>query len=176
TINSTINVSSQINNIPILNGTNFKVWKEVIETVLNYVDLDLALWIEKNCEEVKIEKWIRFHRMCLMIMKHSIPKAFWNFIYKSQSARKCLKELNNSLPKMKRRRRYKGKENIRDYIMDMSNLVSKLKSLNLELACALDLISLPAHFRQLKVSYNTQKDKWSLNKLISHCVQVEERL
>jgi len=26
------------------------------------------------------------------------------------------------------------------------------------------------------VSYNTQKDKWSLNELISHCVQEEERL
>ncbi|RDX81817.1 hypothetical protein CR513_37462, partial [Mucuna pruriens] len=30
-----------------LNGMNFKVWKEVIEIVLNCIDLDLALWIEK---------------------------------------------------------------------------------------------------------------------------------
>ena len=26
------------------------------------------------------------------------------------------------------------------------------------------------------MSYNTQKDKWTLNELISHCVQEEERL
>ena len=63
--------------------------------------------------------------------------------------------------------------------MEMSNLASKLKSLKLELSedllVHLVLISLHAHFGQFKVSYNTQKDKWSLNELISHCVQEEER-
>jgi hypothetical protein len=38
------------------------------------------------------------------------------------------------------------------------------------------LTSLPAHFGHFKVSYNTQKDKWPLHELISHCVQEEERL
>lgn len=75
--------------------------------------------------------------------------------------------------------KYKGKGNIREYIMEMSHLTSKLKSLKLELSedmlVHLVLISLPAHFGQFKVIYNTQKDKWSLNELISHCVQEEER-
>ncbi|KAH1250207.1 hypothetical protein GmHk_05G013417 [Glycine max] len=57
--------------------------------------------------------------------------------------------------------------------MEMSNLASKLKSLKLELGedllVHLVLISLPTHFGQFKVTYNTQKDKWSLNELISHC-------
>eukprot|EP00256_Glycine_max_P058895 XP_014627227.1 uncharacterized protein LOC106797443 [Glycine max] len=64
--------------------------------------------------------------------------------------------------------------------MEMSNYASKLKSLKLELGedmlMHLILISLSAHFGQFKVSYNTQKDKWSLNELIFHCVQEEERL
>ena len=64
--------------------------------------------------------------------------------------------------------------------MEMSNLASKLKSLKLELGedllVYLVLISLHVHFGQFKVSYNTQKDKWSLNELIYHCVQEEERL
>ena len=38
------------------------------------------------------------------------------------------------------------------------------------------LISLPTQFSQFKVSYNCQKETWSLNELISHCVQEEERL
>ncbi|KAL0412086.1 UNVERIFIED_CONTAM: hypothetical protein Slati_3798300, partial [Sesamum latifolium] len=38
------------------------------------------------------------------------------------------------------------------------------------------LISLPTQFSQFKVSYNCQKETWSPNKLISHCVQEEERL
>jgi len=64
--------------------------------------------------------------------------------------------------------------------MKMSNLTSKLKSLKIELGeellMHLVLISLIVHFGQFKVSYNTQKDNWSINELISHCVQEEERL
>jgi len=73
--------------------------------------------------------------------------------------------------------RYKGKRNIREYIMEMSHLASKLKALKLELSedllVHLILISLPTHFGQFKVSYKTLKDTWSLNELISHCVQEE---
>ena len=62
----------------------------------------------------------------------------------------------------------------------MSHLASKLKALKLELSkdllVHLVLISLHAQFSQFKVSYNYLKDSWSLNKLISHCVQEEERL
>ena len=62
----------------------------------------------------------------------------------------------------------------------MSHLASKLKALKLELSedllVHLVLISLPAQFGQFKVSYNCQKEKWSLNELISYCVQEEERL
>ena len=64
--------------------------------------------------------------------------------------------------------------------MEMSSLVAKLRSLKLDLSkdilVNLVRISLPAQFNQFKVSYNTQKDKWTLNKLISHCVQEEDRL
>ncbi|RVW56172.1 Retrovirus-related Pol polyprotein from transposon TNT 1-94 [Vitis vinifera] len=76
--------------------------------------------------------------------------------------------------------KYKGKGNVREYIMEMSHLASKLKALKLELSddllVHLVLISLPAQFNQFKVSYNCQKDKWTLNELISFCVQEEERL
>ena len=64
--------------------------------------------------------------------------------------------------------------------MEMSNIARKLKALKLQLSddllVHLVLISLPAQFSQFIVSYNTQKDKWTLNELISHCVQEEERI
>ena len=76
--------------------------------------------------------------------------------------------------------RYKGKENIREYIMEMSNLVTRLKALKLELSedilVHLVLISLPTQFSPFKINYNTQKEKWTLNELIAQCVQKEERL
>ncbi|XP_025981730.1 uncharacterized protein [Glycine max] len=150
---SATNVSAQVNNIPMLNETNFKVWKEAVEIVLGYMDLDLALRTERPT---------------------STPEASNEYFAKNEKA-----ETSNLLAKLFSKK-YKGKSNIREYIMEMSNLASKLKALKLELGedmfLHLILISLPAHFGQFKVSYNTQKEKWSLNELISHCVQKEERL
>ena len=191
------NVSAQINSIPMLNGTNFKIWLENVEIVLGCLDLDLALRMERptstpeNPNEVKIEKWDRSNRTSLMIMKRSIPEAFRGSITESKDAKKFLEEIKQIFAKNEKTEtsnllatlismRYKGKGNIREYIMEMSNLAGKLKALKLQLSedllVHLVLISLPAQFSQFIVSYNTQKDKWSLNELISHCVQEEERI
>ena len=76
--------------------------------------------------------------------------------------------------------KYKGNGNIREYIMEMSHIASKVKALKLELSndllVHLVLISLPAQYSQFKVSYNCQMEKWTLNELISYCVQEEEIL
>ncbi|KAL2513398.1 hypothetical protein Adt_18998 [Abeliophyllum distichum] len=193
-------ISANINSIPILNGSNFKHWKENIMIVLGCMDLDLALRTEQppaltteSSTEAKrdIEKWNRSNRMSLMIMKRSIPETFRGSISEEQNADKFLKDIEQRFAKNEKSEtstlldnlismRYKGKGNIREYIMEMSNLTSKLKALKLELSedllVHLVLISLPAQYGQFKVSYNTQKDKWTLNELISHCVQEEERL
>ena len=64
--------------------------------------------------------------------------------------------------------------------MKMSNLISKLKALKLELSEEIlvhfILISLPPQYNPFKINYNAQRKKWSLTELISHCVQEEERL
>jgi len=180
-----------------LNGTNFKVWKEAIEIVLGCMDLHLTLRTKRSTStlkafnEVKIEKWDCSNRMCIMIMKGSIPEGFRGSISEGENAKKFIDEIEQYFAKNEKAKtsnhlaklismKYKGKSNIWEYIMEMSNLASKLKTLKLELGedllVHLVLISLPAHFGQFKVSYNTQKDKWSLNELISHCVQEEERL
>ena len=46
-ITSVANVTAQVNSILMLNGTNFKVWKEVVEIVLGCMNLDLALRTER---------------------------------------------------------------------------------------------------------------------------------
>ncbi|RDY01871.1 Copia protein, partial [Mucuna pruriens] len=59
--------------------------------------------------------------------------------------------------------RVKGRGNIREYIMEMSNLVTNLKSLKLELSedliVYLVLISLPTHFGQFKLYLTMCKRK-----------------
>ena len=76
--------------------------------------------------------------------------------------------------------RYKRKEIIREYIMEMSNLVTRLKVLKLELSedilVHLVLVSLPTQFSLFNISYNTQKEKWTLNEIIAQYVQEKERL
>ena len=42
-MNSTYSISANVNNIPALNGTNFKKWTEHAIIVLGCMDLDYAL-------------------------------------------------------------------------------------------------------------------------------------
>ena len=64
--------------------------------------------------------------------------------------------------------------------MEMSNLVTRLKALNLKLSedilVHLALIFLPTQFSPFKINYNTQNEKWTLNELIAQCAQDNERL
>ena len=130
--------------------------------------------------------------MCLMIIKKDIPKAFRGTISKTiKTTKEFLKEIKNRFAKNEKfetstllgnliSMRYKGNGNIREYIMEISHLASKLRAHKLDffedLLVHLFLISLPTQFSQFKVSYNCQKETWSLNELVSHCVQEEERL
>ncbi|KAL5804970.1 hypothetical protein ACOSQ3_031770 [Xanthoceras sorbifolium] len=198
---STATIPTNLNSIPMLNGTNFKNWKENVLIVLDCIDINLALRTEQpppltdenfTEERRNFEKWDGSNHMSFMIMKRDIPEAFRGpesegittakeFFAKIE--KRFVKNnkvetstLLASLISMK----YKGKRNIREYIMEMSHIASKLKTLKLELSddflVHLVLISLPAQFSQFKVSYNCQKDKWTLNELILYCVQEEDRL
>ena len=175
-------ISANINSIPMLNGTNFKVWKENVEIVLGCMDLDLALRIEQPAsltvasspdDRKNYEKWDRSNRMSLMIIKRGIPEAFKGAVSeKITKAKKFLAEIEKRFEKNDKVEtstllqslisiKYKGKGNIREYIMEMSHIASKLKTLKLELSddllVHLVLISFPAQYGQFKVSYNCQK-------------------
>ena len=120
--------------------------------------------------------------MSLMTIKHVILKAlkgalFENITKAKQSFAKLEKHFVKSdkvetstllqhLISMK----YKSKEIIREYIIKMSHIVVELKELKLELfenlLVHLVLISLLVQYSQFKVSYNCQKEKWTLNGII----------
>ncbi|XP_074337538.1 uncharacterized protein LOC141674736 [Apium graveolens] len=139
----------------------------------------------------QIEKWERSNRMFPAIEMRMIPTSFRGSIVESTSAKKFLSEIDQYFAKNEKAKmsnllskpvtiKYKGKGNIREYIIGMSNLAGKFKELKLEISdellVHLVLISLPPQFGHFVVSYNTQKEKWTLNELISHCVQEEERV
>ncbi|XP_062118577.1 uncharacterized protein LOC133832220 [Humulus lupulus] len=83
---TTAQISANINSIPMLNETNFKDWKMNLLIILGCMDLDHALRDEQPAplteestrdEKTDFERRDPSNRMSLMIMKHSIPKAFW---------------------------------------------------------------------------------------------------
>ncbi|RVW76847.1 hypothetical protein CK203_043070 [Vitis vinifera] len=181
--------------VKVLNDTNFKKWKEHVIIVLRCTDLDYALRENRRAstaeQKAAMEKWERSNRTSLMIMKHSIPEAIRGATPEETRAKTFLDQIANQFAANEKVEtntilsklvfmRYKGKENIREYIMEMSNLVTRLKALKLELSedilVHLVLISLLIQFSQFKISYNTQKKKWTLNELIAQCVQEDERL
>ena len=166
-----------------LNGTNFKKWKEHVMIVLGCMDLDLALRKEKpaaltdessDMDVKNFEQWERYNRMSLMIIKHSIPETIRGAVPEVDNAKAFLDAIVECFQKNEKAEtstmlsnllamHYKGKGNIMEYIMQMSNLASKLKALKLELSddllVQLVLLSLLPQFSQFKVSYNTQKEK-----------------
>ncbi|KAL9682820.1 hypothetical protein QQ045_014629 [Rhodiola kirilowii] len=76
--------------------------------------------------------------------------------------------------------KYSGKDNVREHIMEISQLASKLKALKNDLSenilVHMVLISLPSEYSQCRNSYNCQREKWTLNELISFCMEEEEML
>ena len=67
-----------------------------------------------------------------------------------------------------------------EHIMQIRNIVAQLKTLEVEMSnfflLHYILNSLPHQYGPFKISYNTQKDKWSINELLTMCIQEEARL
>ena len=69
---------------------------------------------------------------------------------------------------------------VREHIMQMRDIVAQLKKIKVEISESFlvhyILNTLPHQYGPFKISYNTHKDKWSINELMTMCVQEEERL
>ncbi|XP_047336119.1 uncharacterized protein LOC124939717 [Impatiens glandulifera] len=142
TLSATVNasastISANVNSIPILNGNNFKDWKDNILIILGCLDLDLALRIDRPIitdqgslvEKQDLEKWERSNRMCLMIIKRGIPETFRGDISEVTNAKEFIEEIEKRFAKNDKAEtstllasltsmKYKGKGNIREYIME----------------------------------------------------------
>ena len=164
------------------------------------MDLDYAIRTEQPLgltndstteQMANFEKWEHSNHMSLIIMKHSILDTIRGAMSEEENAKSFLSQIADQFVGSEKvetstilfklvSMQYKDKGNIKEYIMEMSNLVTRLRALKLELSddilVQLVLISLIAQFSPFKISYNTQKEKWTLNELIAQCVQEEERL
>ena len=98
--------SLNFQNIETLTGSNFKKWKEDVETVLGLMDLDLVVKEDKSAaltdnstpdQRIKFEKWARANRMSLMIMKKVMTQSVKGGNPKQDSAKDFLAAVREKL-------------------------------------------------------------------------------
>ena len=69
---------------------------------------------------------------------------------------------------------------VHEHIMQMRDIAAQLKNLEVEMSESFlvhyILNTLPQQYGRFKISYNTHKDKWSINKPLTICVQKKGRL
>ncbi|XP_047307767.1 uncharacterized protein LOC124911341 [Impatiens glandulifera] len=146
------NINANLSSVPVLNGSNFKDWKKNIQIVLGCMDMDLAIQTEQPTtltvisspeEKAKFEKWEHSNRVSLMIIKRAIMEMFRGAMSENiTNAKDYLAEIEKRFVKSDKAEtstilkslismKYKGNGNIKEYIIEMSNLASKLKALSL---------------------------------------------
>ncbi|XP_068340499.1 uncharacterized protein [Pyrus communis] len=142
-------------------------------------------------QRLKSEKWEKSNRMALMVMKRSISEAVRGGISSCDKAKAFLEavgakfktsekgEMANLMTTLTSQK-FDGQTSVREHILKMVEAAAKLKDLEVPIddsfVVHMALSSLPESFEQLKVSYNTQKEKRSLDEMISICAQEESRL
>ncbi|PRQ22921.1 putative RNA-directed DNA polymerase [Rosa chinensis] len=192
--------SMSISQIELLNGSNFKKWKSDIELNLGVLDYDHVLKedppealpaIASKESKEKYEKWYKHNKMALIMIKKSITenviggipdsefaKVFFNSI--AEKYKVSNKAETGKLMKSLMRLQFNGKGSVREYILKGSDIAGKLRGLNMAVEdpflVYLLLESLPDEYDQLKTLYKTQKEMWSVNELISFCVEVEDEI
>ena len=195
-----VSLHSHASYVPILNGTNFSDWSEQVQFHLGVLDLDLALRIERPpaiIEESSAEEktlshsWERSNRLSIMFMRMSIAnnikltlperdtvKEFFKTV--EERFRSADKSLAGTLMIELTTMKFDGTRGIYEHILEMSNLVAKLKALgmNVDESFLVQFILnfLPLQYGLFQIHYNTIKNKWNVNELASMLVQEETRL
>ncbi|TXG53842.1 hypothetical protein EZV62_019098 [Acer yangbiense] len=178
----------------------FKEWKETLTAILALWGIDLSLREKKPSklttestvrERTHRTKWKESNRKCLMIMRLSIAKTIKMSIPKCKEETAFLKAVSGKFKKQSKAERgkylrqlatavYDGTGDVCEHIMKMTNMAMKLRDLNREISDShlvwQVLESLLSEFDVLKISYNAQEAKWTLDQMTAIVVYEEETI
>jgi hypothetical protein len=136
-------------------------------------------------------KWDASNRKCLMVIKSSIKEAIRGGIPDCKTAKEYLKKVESqfigsskmygsTIIKKLVTEKYSFDSGVREHILKMSNMASKLKTMDMglkdEFLVHLVMSSLLKEFDAFEINYNSQPENWGIEKLIAMCVQEEERI
>nr|BBF90152.1 polyprotein -like [Oryza rufipogon]BBF90155.1 polyprotein -like [Oryza rufipogon] len=140
--------------------------------------------------DIEQKKWSLANKKCLAVVKNTIEPTILGSIPECDAVSEYLERIKSQftgssktyatqLIKQLVTERYHG-GGVRDHILRMSNMASKLKPMDLgitdDFLVHLVMASLPKQFDNFIVNYNISPEKWTFEKLIANCVQEEERI
>jgi hypothetical protein len=132
-------------------------------------DLERVKWDASNCK-------------CLMVIKSSIKEAIRGGIPDYEIAKEYLKKVESqftgssktyasTIIKKLVTEKYSFGNGVREHILKMSNMASKMKTMDMGLKdlflVHLVMSSLPKEFEAFEINYNSQPKNWRIEKLIA---------
>ncbi|RVW80543.1 hypothetical protein CK203_051254 [Vitis vinifera] len=186
--------------VPELRRDNFKIWNERILLQLGCMDIDYAIRKDEphkitdtsTPDEILLyERWEKSNRLSLMYIKTKISTGICGSIEQHENVCKLLKAIDEQFVTSDKALastlimkftslKLTGIRVVREHIMEMRDIVAQLKKLEVEMSESFlvhfILNTLLPQYGPFKISYNTHKDKRSINELMTMCVQEEGRL
>jgi hypothetical protein len=194
------NISDVRYDIPELKGDNYKIWKERVLLHLGWMDIDYAIRKDEppaltdtsTAADITLhERWERSNRLSMMFIKTRIFAGIRGSVDQHEKVQDLLKAIDeqfitsdkalaSTLIMKFSSLRFTSVRGVREHIMQMRDLVAQLKKLEVEMSESFlvhyILNTLPHQYGPFKISYNTHKKNWSINELMTMCVQEEGRL
>ncbi|CAH9102270.1 unnamed protein product [Cuscuta epithymum] len=137
------------------------------------------------------ERWERSNRLSVMFIKTKISAGIRGSVDQHKNVNDLLKAIDDQFVTSEKALastlimtfsslRLTTVKGVREHIMKMRDIAAQLQNLEVTMSEAFlvhfILNTLPHHYGPFKISYNTHKDKWSINELMTMCVQEEEKL
>ncbi|KAK9668302.1 hypothetical protein RND81_13G049500 [Saponaria officinalis] len=165
------NISDIRCDISKLRGDNYKVWKERVLLHLGWMDIDYVIRKDEPAgitetstpDAINLyEKWERSNRLSIMFIKTKIC-----------AIKYLLKAIDEQFATS-------DKALVSTLIMQFSSMrhteTKGVLTISDVFLVHFILCTLPPQCAPFKISYNTHKDKWSINELMTMCVQEDGRL
>ena len=163
--------------------------KERILLQLEWMDIDYAIrkdeppaiTNESSPADVALyERWERSNRLSVMFIKTKISAGIRGSVDQHEKVRDLLKAIDDQFITSDKTLastlimkfsslRLTSVKGVREYIMKMRDISAQLKKLEVDMSESFlvhfILNILPSEYGPFKISYNTHKDKWSINGL-----------